>query len=511
MASFLIPEPDEDKTATLLRLAIKANYPKEKDATLRSFLNFLTYGCSYGEAMDKKFETMKTNLPKLDLDIIPPETFVLQADAIKELNRLISPDPYLVPPPSGLAEGIVESPVEDETPDGEEPEEPEETTEEEPKTKPKRKLAEPKKIKPVKKHTLTWIEGPNITYSEVLDPEALQSEIDKAAKVESFRLRTIHYIYNERLRALKDKKLTDLLNEAQKWFTRTFYTNVAGGNIVDFVINDFVTPELSDEETSKLLSEAEEPADVGIYASMPAEVIRLEYGSTKLDVSKAFVDLSESAYQGPKESKNESIFILGLRYNAIGFADVDDNYVAIPDEVSQLFDLELFGSPFNTVGPYFSPFPEVEEAFGSQGDFFITPVDKTYKKLIFNPPHDADFIQLAVDRLFEDALAANRTVVCVLPVWDPDLRKSLQLPLFTVENKPTIDVKNARRFEAYDTIRGSPLLRNEWIVDERHPLMFTDFRTGENVNLGPLCVMILSRGPATITREQLEEVWPRDE
>lgn len=341
---------------------------------------------------------------------------------------------------------------------------------------------------------------------------------------------------------LKGFELKKARFKAQKWFTSWFYANIAIGNIVNFRVYKFMN-ELVSEETIKTFleniakatkrytppnieygdspdaSESEEsdsPRRIdykkveGRSFEQPSVVY--EYGRMTLKLSRTLEAYLKEKYSGLPENKVESIFLLGLRYQTIGF---DNHYLSIPRSVvANCVDFELFGCPINTYyrDRYFSPFPELESAFGSRGDFFTTPFPHEYDRFSFNPPYDEIVMERAVDRLLRQMSVRPMTVLCVLPVWDPETQSEIGAPMFDEQGIRTSDFGKARKFVAFNKIMASGFLveRKVQMRDKDRPF-FYDYLTQSNILLINVHIIILSNGPAKIKLKDVIATWKEDD
>lgn len=140
-------------------------------------------------------------------------------------------------------------------------------------------------------------------------------------------------------------------------------------------------------------------------------------------------------------------------YHSLGIMD-SNVYLGVPPMVvKKWFDMELFGSMYNTTVDYFSAFPEelnyTNNAGGKCLGSFFTDLQalKTHTKLLANPPFIEEFMELMVKEIetyFENHPHAY--IVVTIPVWDSETQKALGIKNY---NKP---------FKAYELLVQSKYL-----------------------------------------------------
>lgn len=526
METFFLPLPDEDTSAFRLRLALKEAFP-DIDLNLIQALNaHLLTGCTYRPEIQKKIEKMKSalankNLKKIDISETEKDVEYITSYAAAIINpeELVSGEENR--PENEDNEENEDQDNEDEENEDEENEDEEESQEEseqKKETKNKgRKLAQKKSpmVETKVARQITVVSGNKINYHEVEDIQALRAEIAKADRMANFKLHLIDYIFGERLRALKGLEAELVRQEAQKWFAGYFYLNLAKENIPEFVVQAFENNKVAPEKVDEFWKASTEPPKTGNYVLRPiGEDLSLEFGNKKLLLSNSFYNLSQAKYVGEAESLNTAIFILGLRYSVLEL-DIE-SYSAVPGIVRQKFNFELFSSPFNSDLKYFSPFPEIEEDFGSSGQFFENiPEDDSTRIIFFPPDFDSNeinyaepygekFINRAINLLLENYFETERTILCVLPVWNPIQRQSLHLNLRTEDSKPTKDVDKAKRFSGYDKLKNSKYFVEEAVETD---LQFFNFATANKVKRGPVCLILLALGKPRFKMPGLLEIW----
>lgn len=232
----------------------------------------------------------------------------------------------------------------------------------------------------------------------------------------------------------------------------------------------------------------------------------LEYGRTSFRMSNHIEQMLREKYVGPINQISEYLFIVGLRYSIL---EINNHHLSIPKSVVELFQFELFGSPFNTIRPYFSPFPEIETVFGSKGSFFVTPLPGEYLSFTFNPPYDEVFMERAVIRLIDQMKKHPCFVLCVLPLWDPHSRKEAGAPICTRELVGTNDPNKARKFDAYDRLVESGLIVEQTIRKRDFDApVFTDYVAQKNnLVLCDIHLILLASCSFRIPLAKIIEAW----
>jgi hypothetical protein len=121
---------------------------------------------------------------------------------------------------------------------------------------------------------------------------------------------------------------------------------------------------------------------------------------------------------------NAYIFVLALRYETIGGPGfqvaVHESKVVGMQNTTSMVIFECFASPFNIAqldSPYCSLWPQMEQLFGSRGNFF----QMKFKEGIFeaNPPFEPKFIA-SIFPVIEEALARAKLsliFVVIIPHW----------------------------------------------------------------------------------------------
>ena len=235
--------------------------------------------------------------------------------------------------------------------------------------------------------------------------------------------------------------------------------------------------------------------------------IRLyDYGGVKAEISYALDNMLRKRYSGPPELLDETVFLLGMRYQIIG---IDNHYLSIPPNVAKLFLFQLFGSPFNTIEyPYFSAFPKAENVVGSRGTYFSSPFPAEYDTFIFNPPYDETVIDMAVNRLLQQMWLRPMTILCVLPVWDAESQRKINAPMTDKNGNPTTNFEEARKFVPVGKLLHCPYIKEHSILkkDIDNPV-FYDFVNNNKFAPCNTHVILLSNGPAKISMKEILAGW----
>ncbi len=237
------------------------------------------------------------------------------------------------------------------------------------------------------------------------------------------------------------------------------------------------------------------------------KVLRLySYNGIKAELPYTMDQILRNRYSGPPGLVDEKIYLLGLRYNVIG---IDNHYLSVPPDVARLFDLQLFGSPFNTFDrPYFSAFPKVERFFGSRGTYFSSPFPAEYNTFIFNPPYDETVIDLAVTRLIQQMWLRPMTVLCTLPVWDAASQLKIGAVMTDENGNNTTDFQKARKFSPVGRLLSCPYFKDHIIKKkETDNPVFYDCVNNKKFAPCNTHLILLSNGTPKITLQQILAAW----
>lgn len=232
--------------------------------------------------------------------------------------------------------------------------------------------------------------------------------------------------------------------------------------------------------------------------------IKMVYNNFKIDSNYGMFSICKDKYNGPAHEQMARIFALLGLYSTI---EVDNNYLSIPAGVVRLVDFEFFGSPFNTIKPYFSPFPHLEKDFGSYGNFFTLDLQTTLAKInnfnnfSFNPPFTELVIKDGATKLVQLLLARQKmnkpmTVLVSLPVWDSESQRQIG------ENDLGLEL------EGWQTLLTCGFIREHTIW--KRQVEFYDHIRQEMVPTTNMHIAILSTDIKPIlTIKQIEQSWHR--
>ena len=223
-------------------------------------------------------------------------------------------------------------------------------------------------------------------------------------------------------------------------------------------------------------------------------------GTDSVSCSHEMYSICNDLYAGREDrgQRNSYLFALLGIYNVLG---VDNNYLAIPGGVVRKFQMELFGSPFNTARAYFSPFWFLEQFFGSRGGFFTHTLPDEFSMFTYNPPFSESVMKLAAIRLVSELHrrtieSRHATVFATLPVWDSESQRKIGAPDFHTE------------FEGWEHLRDSGFVREHeiWVkqvefFDKVKQCMVP------TVNLHLIILSTMKRPPVTIA--EIKEAWHR--
>lgn len=158
-----------------------------------------------------------------------------------------------------------------------------------------------------------------------------------------------------------------------------------------------------------------------------------------------------------EEGGREAATKVMVTYYCIG---ISNEFLSVsPDLVKEWgITVEMFAAPFNnTVGKFYSAFPETEKIFGSLGTFQDAVFDKK-EVYLCNPPYDVEIINFVYNKL-EPYLGKGYKIALVIPIWDHEGRKELGLQLY--DDMPVVakfkklakDVKAYESFPFYDYVK----------------------------------------------------------
>lgn len=323
---------------------------------------------------------------------------------------------------------------------------------------------------------------------------------------------------NPKYTIITGKSRIKAVSKEKAHFTQWFYDNMLMGNI-DFLqtnsasltVNNFVIKSrnivITEEKiksylelSTMLISLNSDSKTVSsdIIFTLHNEVITARYHSFEFQSVYNMYLLSKKRYVGNPNFLSSHLFALLAIYNTI---EIDNNYLSVPQAVvGTLCDFEFFGSPFNTMKPYFSPFPYLERQFGSYGNFFTADFALLdgFRRFLFNPPFTELFFERAATRIIqflqyrkERKLPAS--ILAILPVWDPETQVLIGAPNFEAP------------LQGFTTIKNSPFLRehNVW----RGQVKFYNYLTHSDAPITNLHICILATDSPEITVAQVHKYW----
>lgn len=514
MESLFLPDPDEDDEAYIERIKLCLAFDDPSKQYIRCLLNKIKYGVTYSKAIEKKVKKLQE-----ELSVFSPEKLNKLYEKAKEqvkedrekaeeeVAELVGITKVTSEEESESEESEEEKSEEseEEESEGEESEE-ESTAESEGSEEPaKEEKGKQRKIKKIIEEevppTLSITIDRKVVFPDISDVNLLEGELTKAENVLAFKEAILDFQFGKATRILSGNALLKAKREAQSWFSRNFYLNLARGNIKNFIIEKFESKDLDSERVKIILKNPERTEIVDWTINNDSEVEFL-FKKKRIGTSLRIYKILGDKYTGKEKRRGEQIFKVLLRYWALGF---DNNYLSIPGKVVQYknsFDLECFGSPFNTHIGYFGPFPEIEENFGSVGSYFsdLLPAGTA----TFNPPYDEEFIELAAARLLKVLKKREITVFCVLPVWDAEEREILGLPLYDPKGEKVKTIDEAAAFVGYDMLVDSEFMKEQAVWKN---VSFYDFLSDSYISIGPVIVMILSSTKTKLKLEKLREIW----
>jgi hypothetical protein len=130
----------------------------------------------------------------------------------------------------------------------------------------------------------------------------------------------------------------------------------------------------------------------------------------------------KSNYTGPINKMDEYIWIIIYRYQLLG--SNNHQLAVLPSIMLNMkndlnLNFECFASSINrTFNNYCSIYYDVEQYFGSYGNFFnIIPIEGTFG---FNPPYQKDIIDIGIHKIIDhlDNSKKTLTFIITIPIWD---------------------------------------------------------------------------------------------
>jgi hypothetical protein len=217
-----------------------------------------------------------------------------------------------------------------------------------------------------------------------------------------------------------------------------------------------------------------------------------------VDISPVQEEKLRSRFLRPINELPSYAAIEALRLTALGAIS---EHLSIPPVLlgALEIDTECFGTPLNTsLNRFCSPFYDIEQAFGSLGNFMDFRFESG-KHYTFNPPYDLDLMTETTQHLIQLlATIPDVTVLVLLPVWDP-------------ETQQRMGAKNySEPFPAFDLIRNSGYARQAVAVKKDEFPYYSYFRN-EFVPAANTHIMLMTNReelPTGWSIERIDQLWP---
>jgi len=193
-----------------------------------------------------------------------------------------------------------------------------------------------------------------------------------------------------------------------------------------------------------------------------------------------------SAYTGNKEIIDELIWSIIFRYQLLG--SNNHQLGILPNIIDNMIkdyntDFECFASSINfTLNKYCSVYYDLEQYFGSKGNFFNT--DIVEGNYTFNPPYQKKIIDDGIYKILNSLKnTKNLTFFLTIPVWDKEGQKELGC-----ENK--IDYGD---FEIINIVKQSDFFRKIRIINkEQFTYIDHNFQLYKNKTIQHTYFIVLS-------------------
>lgn len=226
------------------------------------------------------------------------------------------------------------------------------------------------------------------------------------------------------------------------------------------------------------------------------DVIRSKRSYLLSTLPKSRIDIiREKYFKRNPENGTEQLFVnllgaLCSRYKVLGGGGL---HGSIPSDIINYISknsnfkdstldstIEMFGTPFNTTTDKFcSPFYDLEQYFGSLGNFanYEFANDTTY---IVNPPFD-ELIMSFTSKKITTAMRNNTniTFVYVLPVWDTNSQADSSIP------------DRGLKLEALEILLASEYIRQHETISREDHVYYDTFRD-IYMNITPTHLVVLS-------------------
>lgn len=247
----------------------------------------------------------------------------------------------------------------------------------------------------------------------------------------------------------------------KKGFARWFFNANSEGNIYHFypktyeALGKYINDDIEEKGYKKVFKPSETiikmitDTNISLKRITTRKIPNIIYENGLYKYDKWTVEMKR-----PKKKMLPLMFIIRLRYEILSPKE-KSIYLSLPPKTIHEFGatVELFGSPFNTILPYCSAFPDLEKKVGSLGNYFNYQL-KSNTKYTWNPPYDNWFMEKAAKRLLEQLDKTSDTEILVsIPIWDNPTRRKLRLPI-------TI----GRPFYTYLMLKESKYFKSEKIL-----------------------------------------------
>jgi hypothetical protein len=197
-----------------------------------------------------------------------------------------------------------------------------------------------------------------------------------------------------------------------------------------------------------------------------------------------------STYTGNKEIIDDLIWSIIFRYQLLG--SNNHQLGILPNIIDNMVkdyntNFECFASSINfTLNKYCSVYHDLEQYFGSQGNFFNTEISEG--SYTFNPPYQKKIIDDGIYKILNSLKKAkeqskNLSFFLTIPVWDKDGQKEL-----SCENK--IDYGD---FEIINIVKNSEFLKKIRIINkEQFTYIDHNFQLYKNKTIQHTYFIVLS-------------------
>lgn len=191
---------------------------------------------------------------------------------------------------------------------------------------------------------------------------------------------------------------------------------------------------------------------------------------------------------------NESLVI--DMYDAIGALNTTI-FLSVPPKVIKKWEfVELFGSPFNFVNEFHSPF-ESDKLYGSKGNMFDVVLED--RRYVANPPFDETIINLLADKLVNDlshGVFSQFTVAITIPVWDNKTQRALGEKSYGADF-PALD-KMLKPIPGFKTT-------HEVLVKSKYP--YWSYSQNQYIYVSNSHLIVISN--ESITAKQIADFWAK--